>query len=230
MVTDGNRDRILNSVLILSGSVFDYQIGAVLTLLTQEGSASVLDKKVYGPGLNFLLEQRINHVGEDFLRYALDDKYKDQYEVYKKYLLEDEKSFTDVIKLSPVTQVINFIKSMEQYRNTFHCTVQYKFDAERDAITAALRKVLNTTPSVNFVKGEIGDFDMALYARIIMPDIHNMDALNDPEFKTLTVLNYGSNLQLIEDEIVLIPEFIARYSYTNRIEVMDSFKLNKGDK
>ena len=230
MVTDGNRDKTLNSVLILSGSVFDYQIGAVLTLLTQEGSASVLDKSVYRPGLNFLLEQRVNHIGEDFLRYALADQYKDQYEIYKKILLEDEKSFTDVIKLSPVTQVINLIKSMGQYKNTFSCTVQYKFDAEKEAITTALNKMPSNGISVQFVKGEISDFTTSKYARIIMPDIHDLDALDDVEFRTLTVLNYGSNLQVIEDEIVLIPEYVAKYSYTNRMEIMDSFKLNKGDK
>lgn len=229
MLTDGNKDKTLNSILFLSGTFYDLQCGMVLSLLAQGGTNTVLDKEVIKKGIYFLLEQRVHHIGEDFLHYCLDAKYKNSTDTYRRILLGDEESFGETLKFSPLTQVARMVATMQSYKNTFSCTIEYKYESEKKEIIDTLRKMENNNLSgISFIPFT-DSIDPSKYARIVMPDIHDMDRLDDPTFKSIAVLNYGSNLQLIEDEIVIIPEYALKYSYTNRIEIIDSLKLAKGD-
>lgn len=230
MLTDGNKDKTLNSILFLSGTFYDLQCGMVLSLLAQGGTNTVLDKEVIKKGIYFLLEQRVHHVGEDFLHYCLNEQNKDNTDMYKRILLGDEKSFEETLKFSPLTQVARMVSTMQSYRNTFTCTIEYKYESEKTEIQKALKRISEKSniSGISFIPFA-DSIDPSAYARIVMPDVHDMDRLDDPTFKSIAVLNYGSNLQLIEDEIVIIPEYALKYSYTNRIEIIDSLKLVKGD-
>ena len=65
--------------------------------------------------------------------------------------------------------------------------------------------------------------DVNQFARIHIGDIHDLDRYNPFDCTHIAVLNYGSNLQLIDHDVILLREYVIQWGDTNQFEIIDSY-------
>ena len=59
--------------------------------------------------------------------------------------------------------------------------------------------------------------------RLIVGDIRDLDRYKPFDCTHIAVLNYGSNLQLIDHDVILLREYVIQWGDTNQFEIIDSY-------
>lgn len=212
-----------NNVLFTFDSVVDISLGIILALQKDfpSGGSTFLDYSFLSKSPKEMQEQRRILYGEDIVERCFLPEYRDKAAaITRAYRTEDR-----VIQFSPVNPaVLSLIHSFTHYSDQ---SIRVTLLGETQLETRSLRRMLeHRCPTIRYVTSAIDDpnLNLSAYGRVVFGDFKMLDKLaNPPKFRHLTILNYGSNLQLVDGKPIIMPEYLIKYGDINQIELLDLY-------
>ena len=198
-------------------SLVDLDLGTVLALQEDypPGELFTINYSFLHQSLDGLKQARVFLYGRDVVQECFKDKnIRASYQTIKDTYRNQKR----VYNLAPRTALVNYVKVC---CNTgfLHCTIlchnQFEFETAMD--------LLGHTPNCSIAVGKEKNYDINDYARVHVGDIHELDLFNPFDCTHLAVLNYGSNLQVMDHDVILLREYIIKYGDTNVFEIIDSY-------
>lgn len=164
-----------------------------------------------------LKQERVFGIGKNIVQECFLGKLRDSYQtIYESYINEQ---FETTIKHAPLTLMLKLIAAYCRVgRGQLVVPV---IVCSNEAQAKVARSILKTIPA-KVVIGE-KNIDINSYARIVLGDIRDLDLFKRPQCVHIAVLNYGSNLQIVGNEPVILPEYVFKYGDINEFQVIDSY-------
>lgn len=208
-----------NQVLFHFDSLVDLHLAVVYALQKDYPSGGL------NPCINYsflhqskqdLKQERVFGFGKNVVQECFKGSLRDSYQtVYQSYI---EEQFDTTIGLAPLTLMLRLIAGFSRAGKGL---VTSTVVCSNDKQASVAKKLIKTLPAKIIVgedKVEIND-----YARVILGDVRDIDLFKRPQCVHITVLNYGSNLQVVGDQPVILPEYVLKYGDVNEFQIIDSY-------
>ena len=206
-----------NKLLFEFDSLVDIDLGIVLALQEDypPGELSTINYSFLHQSLPELKQARVFLYGRDVVQECfLTDNTRKSYQAMKDYYKTQKK----VYEKAPITSLVRLIKVYGQtnfIQSLVLCHSQFELETAN--------KLLGNTPGCTIKIGKESEIDVNTYARIHLGDIHQLDKFNEFDCTHIAILNYGSNLQLIDHDVILLRDYVIRFGDTNIFEIIDSY-------
>ena len=203
-------------------SLIDLHLGVVKALQEdyppgESSSSKTINFSFLHQSLDKLKQFRVYGYGKNIVQECFLGTARNSYETIYKSYLEDER----VYRLAPVTVIPRLIRV---FSVTGFITCDIITHNELEYKTAMqIFPVKNRSKAINIIRGSSSDLNINNYSRIHMGDIRDLDNYNDFDCTYIAILNYGSNLQLITHDVILLREYIVRFGDTNQFQLIDSY-------
>lgn len=208
-----------NRVLFHFDSIVDLHLAVVYALQKDSPSGGL------NPHINYsflhqsrqsLKQERVFGIGKNVVQECFKGSLRDSYQtVYETYVND---RFDSTIGKAPITLMLRLIAG---YSRAGGGLVSSTIVCSNDKQAEVAKKIIKTLPATILVgedRVEVND-----YARLIIGDVRDLDLFKRPQCVHITVLNYGSNLQVVGDQPVILPEYVLKYGDVNEFQVIDSY-------
>ena len=207
-----------NKCLFEFDSLVDVQLGIVLALQKEYPSGGFL-KTINYSFLHQPLEQlkqfRVFGYGRNIIQECFNGKVRDSYQT----IIDQYRMRKETYDLAPRTLIPRMIKMFSKsgfIKSVVLCHTQFEYQKAQE--------ILNGLDNISIIKNaKESDINVNEYARIHLGDIRDLDKFNPFDCTHISILNYGSNLQLIRHDVILLREYIIKYGDTNIFEIIDSY-------
>lgn len=211
-----------NKVLFQFDSIFDLQLAVVHALQEDYppgGSVHSINYSFLHQSNHDLKQHRVYDIGQNIIQNCFLGPMRDKYQSTYKLYLEDD--FDRVIEKAPITSLIRLISAYTRFGTRSKVEpVIFCNDVKEKRI---VERVFKTLP-IKIIIGNIESINLNDYARIVLGDVRTIDNYNKPEYVHIAVLNYADNFQIVNNQAVIIPEYILKYGDTNIFEIIDSYR------
>lgn len=206
-------------------SLIDLHLGVVKALQEDypPGESSSPSKTInfsfLHQSMDKLKQFRVYGYGKNIIQECLLGSARESYETIYKSYLEDER----VYRLAPLTVIPRLIRvfAITGFINSdiiTHNELEYKTAKQ------IFSNKKGNTKDINILSGvSESDLDVGQYSRIHLGDIRDLDNFKEFDCTFIAILNYGSNLQLIAHDVILLREYIVKFGDTNQFQIIDSY-------
>lgn len=208
-----------NRVLFHFDSIVDLHLAVVYALQKDYPSGGL------NPHVNYsflhqsnqvLKQERVFGIGKNVVQECFNGSLKESYQTIYDTYVNDQ--FDSIIGKAPITLMLRLIAGYSRAGNGL---VTSTIICSTDKQAEVASKIIKTLPATILV-GE-DKIDVNDYARLIIGDVRDLDLFKRPQCVHITVLNYGSNLQVVGDQPVILPEYVLKYGDTNEFQIIDSY-------
>ena len=163
-----------------------------------------------------LKQERVFGIGKNVVQECFNGSLRDSYQtIYESYI---NNQFRSVIGKAPITMMLRLIAGYSRAGGGIVSTTVVCSNDEQAEVAKGIIKTLPTRIVVGEDKVELND-----YARVILGDVRDLDLFKRPQCVHIAVLNYGSNLQVVGNQPVILPEYVLKYGDVNEFQVIDSY-------
>lgn len=206
-----------NSVLFTFSAIADIPLGIIMALRRDNlsGGSPFLDYSFLSLAPKDIQRARLEIGKGDIIERCFKEEYKDKASLITKAY------YHDALSLSPVTSALPLIRAYNQYGKDIKITLCSDKDEEVETLRKMFRDAQVKIQKFSF---EDKHFDINQFGRVVLGEIKDLDKLaNPPKLRHITVLNYGSNLELVDEKVALLSDYVIRYGDINEFELIDAF-------
>lgn len=216
-----NRRQNSNKILFHFDSLVDFHLAVVYSLqkdYPSGGSNPSIDYYFLHQTRQELTQFRVFGIGKNIVQECFNPPVKNSYDaIYQSYISD---RFDTTIQKAPITNILRMMATIGKVGKGAY--VKSYLYCENDVQARIARSIIKSIP-VEVLVDDPKNIDLNEYARFIIGDIRDMDAFNPPQCLHIAVLNYGSNLQIVGKEPVLVPEYVIKYGDVNIFQVIDAY-------
>lgn len=218
------------SVLFEFDSIVDLQLGVVRTLrkdYPSGGNNSSINYDFLHKDFESIAMDRLYLYNKNIVQECFTDKFKPKYKTIYNSYIDPDGEFDRVVKLSPITLMVRLINTYAQAgAGLVKCFVRCDNQDQEAVIKRLFGNDNRIATIITCPREEVNLLD---YSRIIVADVHDLDkypGLKETA-KHIAVLNYGCNLEVINNDVVILKDYIIKYGLRNNIQVIDSMPMIK---
>lgn len=218
-----------NSVLFTFDSIVDLPLGVTLAL---KRALDALGPDAFSLfDVSFLQKSSMEHMkarqetlGVPFFELCFSESGKKSADaIYKSYTMDtgyDKKSR----EISPVTNALRLVHAFCNHSdNSIKVFLLGRCQLDIEILKGIFQKRCKNI--IYLMSHDLSDIDINNYGRIVIGDVHQLDSFNPPKLRHITILNYGSNLQLVNGKPNLLPEYVIKYGDVNELEMLNAYDL-----
>lgn len=207
-----------NKCLFEFDSLVDVHLGIVLALqkvYPSGGSLKTINYSFLHQPLDQLKQFRVFGYGRNIVQECFNGNVRESYQT----IIDQYRMRKETYDLAPKTLIHRMIKLFGKsgfIKSVVLCHTQFEYQKAQE--------ILQGIENVSIIQNaKESDIDVNEYARIHLGDIRDLSKFKPFDCTHVAILNYGSNLQLIRHDVILLREYVIGYGDTNILEIIDSY-------
>jgi len=214
------------SILVEFDGIVDLQLAVVKALREDYPLGG------FNPSINYaflhkplmeLVRDRVTLYNKNIVEECFMDSGKQYWKTIYDTYVSDE--YDRIVQGAPVTMIHRLITT---YSRAAGGMIKVHIRCDNEAQVKTIQSLFKSS-NPNIFIGKRSELDLSQYSRLILADVRYLDDIPNMQStaKYLAILNYGCNLEVIDNDVVILKDYIIKYGQKSEFQIIDSFQLQE---